>query len=34
MGQASAMAWILFAVTVGLTWLNFRFASKWVHHEQ
>ena len=33
MGQASAMAWILFAITVGLTWLNFRLARKWVHHE-
>ena len=33
MGQASAMAWILFAITVILTWLNFRLARKWVHHE-
>ena len=33
LGLASAMAWILFLATVGLTWLNFRMSSKWVHHE-
>ena len=33
MGLASAMAWMLFAVIVLLTWLNFRLGRKWVHHE-
>jgi multiple sugar transport system permease protein len=31
MGLASAMAWLLFAAIVLLTWLNFRLARRWVH---
>jgi multiple sugar transport system permease protein len=31
MGLASAMAWLLFAAIVLLTWLNFRLAKRWVH---
>lgn len=33
MGHASAIAWVVFAVIVGLTALQFRFQSKWVHYE-
>lgn len=32
MGLASAMAWLLFAVIVVITWLNFRLSPRWVHH--
>lgn len=32
MGLASAMAWLLFAVILGLTWLNFRLGRRWVHY--
>lgn len=32
MGLASAMAWLLFAVIIGLTWLNFRLGRRWVHY--
>ncbi len=32
MGLASAMAWILFAVILLLTWLNFRLGRRWVHY--
>lgn len=33
MGYASAMAWILFLIILLLTWLQFRFASRWVYYE-
>lgn len=33
MGQASAMAWMLFAVIALLTALNFRLSKRWVHEE-
>jgi multiple sugar transport system permease protein len=33
MGLASAMAWMLFAAIVLLTWFNFRLARRWVHSE-
>lgn len=32
MGLASAMAWLLFAVIVLITWLNFRLSRRWVHY--
>lgn len=32
MGLASAMAWLLFAVILGLTWFNFRLGRRWVHY--
>ncbi len=32
MGLASAMAWMLFAVIVVITWLNFRLSRRWVHY--
>jgi multiple sugar transport system permease protein len=31
MGLASAMAWLLFLAIVLLTWINFRWAKRWVH---
>jgi multiple sugar transport system permease protein len=31
MGLAAAMAWLLFAAIVLLTWVNFRLAKRWVH---
>lgn len=34
MGIASSMAWMLFAVTLGLTLVNFRLSKKWVHNDQ
>jgi multiple sugar transport system permease protein len=33
MGEASAMAWILFLVVLGLTLLVFRSSEMWVHYE-
>ncbi len=33
MGYASAMSLILFLIILALTWLNFRFAGRWVHTE-
>jgi multiple sugar transport system permease protein len=33
MGYASAMAWVLFAIILVLTWLQFRAASRWVYYE-
>ncbi len=33
MGYASAMSLILFLIILALTWLNFRFAGRWVHAE-
>lgn len=33
MGYASAMAWILFAIIMVLTLINFKFSSKWVHYD-
>jgi len=32
MGYASALAVIFFVLLIGLTYLNFRFASRWVHY--
>jgi multiple sugar transport system permease protein len=32
MGLASAMAWLLFAVILLITWLNFRLGRRWVHY--
>lgn len=33
MGYASALAWVLFLMILGLTFLNFRFSGRWVHYE-
>jgi len=33
MGYACALAWVLFAVILTLTWLQFRVASRWVYYE-
>jgi multiple sugar transport system permease protein len=33
MGYTSAMAWILFAIVLALTLLQFRFANRWVYYE-
>jgi len=33
MGYASAMAWILFMIILGLTWLQFKASSYWVYYE-
>ena len=33
MGYASAMAWVLFAVVLVLTIIQFRLARRWVHYE-
>ena len=33
MGYASAMAWILFVIILGLTWLQFRASRRWVYYE-
>jgi len=33
MGYASAMAWVLFLIILGLTWLQFKTASRWVYYE-
>lgn len=33
MGSASAIAWVIFAIIVGLTWIQFKLAPKWVHYE-
>jgi len=33
LGKASAMAWILFAVLLGFTMIQFRQAHRWVHYE-
>jgi multiple sugar transport system permease protein len=33
MGYASALAWILFAVILLFTWLQFRLAQRWVYYE-
>ena len=33
MGYASAMAWILFLIILGITILQFRMASRWVYYE-
>ena len=32
MGLASAMAWLLFAVILLITWLNFHLGRRWVHY--
>lgn len=34
MGKASALAWILFVLLLGLTAIQFRQAKRWVHYEQ
>jgi multiple sugar transport system permease protein len=33
MGYASAMAWILFVIVLGLTLIQFRMARHWVYYE-
>lgn len=33
MGYASALAWVFFLIVLVLTFLNFRFARRWVHYE-
>ena len=33
MGRASAMAWILFAILLAFTYIQFRRSSKWVYYE-
>jgi len=33
MGYASAMAWVLFAIVLGLTILQLRLSKRWVHYE-
>lgn len=33
MGRASAMAWILFAILLAFTYVQFRRSRKWVHYE-
>ncbi|MHB0878552.1 MAG: carbohydrate ABC transporter permease [Anaerolineae bacterium] len=33
MGYACALAWVMFAVVLLLTWLQFRGASRWVYYE-
>ncbi len=33
MGYASAMAWILFVLILILTWVQFKWASRWVYYE-
>ncbi len=33
LGKASALAWILFVILLGLTAIQFRFAKRWVHYE-
>ncbi|NOZ28041.1 MAG: sugar ABC transporter permease [Chloroflexi bacterium] len=33
MGYASAMAWILFVIILGLTWLQFKSSKYWVYYE-
>jgi multiple sugar transport system permease protein len=32
-GYANAMAWLLFAIVMVLTWLNFKLSKRWVHYE-
>jgi multiple sugar transport system permease protein len=34
MGYASAMAWILFIIILGLTLIQFKFANRWVFYEE
>lgn len=33
MGLACAMAWVLFVITLGATWLVFRSSARWVYYE-
>lgn len=33
MGYASAMAWVLFAIVLVLTLIQWRLSSTWVHYE-
>jgi multiple sugar transport system permease protein len=33
MGYASAMAWILFAIILLITFIQLRLANRWVHYE-
>lgn len=33
MGEACAMAWILFVLTMGATWLVFKSSARWVYYE-
>jgi multiple sugar transport system permease protein len=34
MGTASAMAWILFVITLGATAILFRTSARWVYYEE
>jgi multiple sugar transport system permease protein len=34
MGYASALAWVLFAIIMFFTWLNFKLSNYWVFYEQ
>lgn len=34
MGYASALAWVLFAIIMFLTWLNFKLSKRWVNYDQ
>lgn len=33
MGYASALAWVLFAIIMFLTWLNFKLSKRWVNYD-
>jgi len=33
MGAASAMAWILFAIVLGLTLIQLKLSKRWVHYD-
>jgi len=33
MGYASAMAWVLFVITLAATWVVFRTSARWVYYE-
>lgn len=33
MGYASALAWVIFAIVLAMTWVQFRLAPRWVHYE-
>jgi multiple sugar transport system permease protein len=33
MGYASALAWILLLIVIGLTWIQFKLSSRWVYYQ-
>jgi multiple sugar transport system permease protein len=33
MGYASAMAWVLAAIIMVITWFQFKASKNWVHHD-